>query len=75
MQYIKKRDGRIVEFNKNKITNAILKAFEQVDGEISSYALDKANNISVLESFNELLSDKKILISFEDILRKKLLLK
>ena len=34
MQYIKKRDGRVVEFNKNKIVNAILKAFQQVDGDI-----------------------------------------
>ena len=46
MQYIKKRDGRIVEFNKNKIVNAILKAFEQIDGEVSPYALEKANNIA-----------------------------
>ena len=46
MQYIKKRDGRIVEFNKNKIINAILKAFQQVEGEISDYALEKANNIA-----------------------------
>lgn len=46
MQYIKKRDGRIVEFNKNKIVNAILKAFEQIDGDISTYAIDKANNIA-----------------------------
>ena len=46
MQYIKKRDGRVVEFNKNKIINAILKAFEQVDGEISTYAIQKANNIA-----------------------------
>ena len=46
MQYIKKRDGRVVEFNRNKIINAILKAFENVDGEISDYALEKANNIA-----------------------------
>lgn len=46
MQYIKKRDGRVVEFNKNKIVNAILKAFQQVDGDISNYALGKANNIA-----------------------------
>ena len=46
MQYIKKRDGRIVEFNKNKIINAILKAFKQVEGEVSDYALEKANNIA-----------------------------
>ena len=54
MQYIKKRDGRVVEFNKTKIVNAILKAFEQIDGEISSYALDKANNIATfIEQENE----------------------
>lgn len=46
MQYIKKRDGRLVEFNKNKIVNAILKAFTEVDGEISDYAIQKANNIA-----------------------------
>lgn len=46
MQHIKKRDGRIVEFNRNKIVNAILKAFEQVDGEISDYAIEKTNNIA-----------------------------
>ena len=46
MRYIKKRDGRIVEFNRNKIVNAILKAFEQIDGEVSDYAIEKANNIA-----------------------------
>ena len=46
MRYIKKRDGRIVEFNRNKIVNAILKAFEQVDGEVNDYAIEKANNIA-----------------------------
>ena len=54
MQYIKKRDGRIVEFNKKKIVNAILKAFEQVDGEVSEYAIEKANNIAnFIEKENE----------------------
>ena len=62
MQYIKKRDGRIVEFNKNKIVNAILKAFEQIDGEISSYALDKANNIA---NFIEQENDK--ILTVEEI--------
>ena len=46
MRYIRKRDGRIVEFNRNKIVNAILKAFEQIDGEVSDYAIEKANNIA-----------------------------
>ena len=46
MQYIKKRDGRFVEFNKVKIIDAILKAFREVDGTVSDYALEKANNIA-----------------------------
>ena len=46
MQHVKKRDGRIVKFNKNKIVDAILKAFKQEEGEISDYALEKANNIA-----------------------------
>ena len=62
MRYIKKRDGRIVEFNKNKITNAILRAFQQVDGEISTYAVDKANNIA---TFIEQENDK--ILSVEEI--------
>ena len=46
MQYIKKRDGRLVKFNKNKIVDAILGAFREVDGEVSPYALEKANKIA-----------------------------
>lgn len=46
MQYIKKRDGRLAEFNKNKIIQAVLKAFTAVDGEITPYALEKADRIA-----------------------------
>ena len=46
MQYIKKRDGRLVEFNKNKIVQAILKAFNAIDGETTPYALEKAQKIA-----------------------------
>lgn len=46
MQYIKKRDGRLVQFNKNKIVDAITSAFKDVDGEVTDYALDKANKIA-----------------------------
>ena len=46
MNYIIKRDGRKVPFNKRKIENAIFKAFEEVDGEISSFAEEKADKIS-----------------------------
>ena len=41
-----KRDGRIVEFDPTKIHNAILAAFKSVDGEITDYAIDKAENIA-----------------------------
>ena len=58
MQYIKKRDGRLVQFNKNKIIDAILSAFKDVDGEIDPYALDKANKIA---EYVESQSKKKIL--------------
>lgn len=46
MTYIIKRDGRKVLFNRTKIVTAILKAFEAVDGNISAYAEEKANNIA-----------------------------
>ena len=58
MQYIKKRDGRLVEFNKNKIIEAIIKAFKSIDGDITPYATEKANNIA---DFVEAKSKGKIL--------------
>lgn len=44
--FIEKRDGRIVEFDQNKIVNAVLAAFKEVDGKITEYAQTKANNIA-----------------------------
>lgn len=46
MDKILKRDGRIVQFDEQKIRLAILKAFEAVDGKIDEYAKDKAEKIS-----------------------------
>lgn len=43
---VTKRDGRKVPFNEEKIKEAILKAFKSVDGEISDYAIAKAENIA-----------------------------
>lgn len=63
MSYVIKRDGRKVSFNPEKIKTAILKAFKEVDGEISNYALEKADNIA---SYIENLSLAKEL-SIEDI--------
>lgn len=41
-----KRDGRNVDFDRQKIVNAILSAFKDVDGEVSKYARERANNIA-----------------------------
>lgn len=41
-----KRDGRKVQFDRNKIKIAVLKAFLEVDGEETSYAKEKARDIA-----------------------------
>ena len=46
MKNIIKRDGTSQPFNKFKIVNAILAAFEEVDGEVTDYALAKSGNIA-----------------------------
>lgn len=46
MYTIKKRDGRSVPFNPEKIKQAVLKAFIEVDGETTLYAEEKAKNIA-----------------------------
>ena len=43
---VKKRDGRKVKFNKDKVRVAVLKAFLDVDGEETTYAKDKAREIA-----------------------------
>ena len=43
---IRKRDGRIVLFDQNKIIDAVLAAFKEVDGDLSDYAYIKAGNIA-----------------------------
>ena len=46
MLFIIKRDGRNVVFDRSKIEDAVLKAFAAVDGDVSEYAQEKANNIA-----------------------------
>lgn len=41
-----KRDNRIVDFDKERVQNAVLKAFIEVDKNITAHAIDKANEIS-----------------------------
>lgn len=44
--YIIKRDGRRVKFDQNKIIDAVLAAFKEVDKDLSDYAYIKAGNIA-----------------------------
>jgi anaerobic ribonucleoside-triphosphate reductase len=69
---VTKRDGRVVEFNKEKIKSAILKAFEEVDKNITSYAKDKARDIS---NYIECLSLKTEMTveSIQDIVEERLM--
>lgn len=49
-----KRDGSKVDFNKDKIKVAVIKAFLDVDGEETPFAKDKAREIAnYIESFNK----------------------
>lgn len=66
-----KRDGRKVEFDKNKIIQAILQAFKDVDGEISNNAENKAKDIAAyIQSLNnEDISVEQI----QDIVEEKLM--
>lgn len=56
--YIIKRDGRKKEFDTLKIKNAVLKAFQSVDGEITAYAEEKAEKI-VDYIFSKFLEEKR----------------
>lgn len=64
---VNKRDGRKVPFEKDKITQAVLKAFEEVDGEITPDARRKASDIaSSIESLNRDLDVEEIQDLVED---------
>lgn len=63
MSKVQKRDGRIVNFDSQKIIDAIEKAFKQVDGEVTPFAHEKAKNIA---AYIEKKSDEKVL-TIEDI--------
>ena len=67
---VTKRDGRKVEFNKDKIKTAILMAFIDVDGEESVYAKDKAREIA---HYIELLDRDITVEEIQDIVESKLM--
>ena len=58
---VQKRDGRKVQFDKEKIKIAVLKAFIDVDGEETTYAKEKARDIAnYIESLDKSMSVEKI---------------
>ena len=60
-----KRDGRKVEFNKDKIIKAILSAFEEVDGELTSDA--KFKTLEIVSRVEKNIEESKSTISVEEI--------
>lgn len=62
MMFVIKRNGREDAFDKNKISNAIKKAFIEVDGDVTEDANKIASKIS-----NEIANIKKEKMSVEDI--------
>ena len=72
MQQIIKRDGTKQEFNKMKIVDAILAAFEEVDHEITDYALIKSGNIA--DYIQEIAEERELTIEeIQDIVEKGLM--
>lgn len=68
--FVTKRDGRKQKFNNEKIINAVQSAFEQVDGEITKFAEDKAKEIAkYIESLNRTMTVEEI----QDIVENKLM--
>lgn len=66
-----KRDGRSVDFSREKIKNAVLAAFKDVDGEITQEAKNKASDIA---SYIDGLEDGSISVEkIQDIVEEKLM--
>ena len=70
MKQIKKRNGKRVKFDKNKIITAIEKAFIEVDGEITNKAHQKAEEIA---NFIELQDTVLSVEEIQDIVEDKLM--
>ena len=59
---VQKRDGRIVEFNKDKIISAVSRAYKEVDGEVSDHA-----KIDIELMADEISKSKQDILSVEEI--------
>ena len=60
-----KRDGREMAFSKERIVDAVLKAFIAIDGEASDYAQEKANHIA--EYIEKYIIDNQKTLTVEEI--------
>lgn len=69
MQYVvRKRDGSLDTFNGEKIYNAVILAFEDIDGSLNSYAEDKATAITnYIAGVVEDCQQEGTILSVEDI--------
>ena len=66
-----KRDGRVVEFDKRKIYNAVAKAFAEVDNGITASAIEKSKRIcDYIESMK---ADEMSVEEIQDIVEEKLM--
>ena len=67
---VQKRDGRKVQFDKEKIKIAVLKAFIDVDGEETAYAKEKARDIA---NFIEVLNKSMTVEEIQDQVEERLM--
>ena len=69
-----KRDGRVLPFDPSKIEKAILAAFQDVDGEITNYAKEKAENIAnYIEGYFEEVDETPNIEEIQDLVEKGLM--
>lgn len=71
MNYVIKRDGVTVPFQIEKIENAILAAFLDIDKEITPYAKEKAHNIATY--IHEMDKDQMSVEEIQDLVEKGLM--
>ena len=67
-----KRDGRIVNFDRSKIVDAILKAYQEVDGEVKDQSVRDAGNIAE-HIFKHIRNEKVSVENIQDMVEKELM--
>lgn len=67
-----KRDGRIVNFDRSKIVDAILKAYQEVDDEIKDQSVRDAGNIAE-HIFKQIRNDEVSVENIQDMVEKELM--